>query len=195
MKKHGRVRAIPVKEVTEGMQVIDRFNNVSKVVRTDPEFVVVAVHCRDGEIRHHNDQINKLKTLVVEYEDGYITANGGQLETTKQLPLKYSQWQSAIDNGEVDSDKVVEFEIKNLVGGIEFDGHADPKTNHKDLWIAKIIPQKKRMYTQEEVDHLINEERCKAVQQVLENQISENPKRNYSEMNKVFGPKDDPLIN
>lgn len=81
------------------------------------------------------------------------------------IPLKYSQWQNAIDNGEVDSDKVVEFEIienkgylicshcKNPYDCSPTDGKciicrkSGLSELIKGLSIAKIIPQKKRMYS------------------------------------------------
>lgn len=150
MKKQGKVKAIPVKEVTEGMQVV-RNNNIGKIIGLPhynkfTEEHLVDVKWKSGILSPVND-ITLLKTLVVEYEDVWFTTGkpkGGFSKGIKQLPLKYSQWQSAIDNGEVNSDKVVEFEIMDFKGWDFL-----KQENHPDQF-AKIIPQNKRMYTEDD---------------------------------------------
>ena len=145
MKKQGKVKSVPVKakDLTKGIQVIDKFGNVSKVYSIDSinkNYVEIEILCRDGEIRYHSDYLENLKTLVVEYD--YRGAYDGKPHHLTQLPLKRSQWQSAIDNNEVDSDKIVDFEI------------IDPilKSHLSDQEYAEIIPQKKRVYTFEDMD-------------------------------------------
>lgn len=147
-KKQGKIKAIPVKEVTEGMQVVLNSRFVCKVISiyTDGYYGLQYI---DGTITSTRC-IEKTKTLVVEYEDldrisalQSLDCEPEDYNTYKQIPLKYSQWESALDNGEVDSDKVVEFEIKGLEV-IESDSH-----------YAKVIPQKKRIYTRNEVEKLI----------------------------------------
>lgn len=88
----------------------------------------------------------------MKHKKGKVKKQGEQyvvqdLETGNILPLKFSQIQSAIDNGEVDSDKVVEFEIVPR--------YLEEKDVNSINGFAKIIPQKKRMYTEEEVEELL----------------------------------------
>lgn len=155
----GKVKSISVKEVTEGMQVgwegVNRFHfgKTEKVV--DKVYVKVNLETTNG---HDTVPIDLLKTLVVEYgngvEIGIIEKEGNSLlmkelpkQQMRQLPLKYSQWQSAIDNGEVDSDKEVEFEIKH---GFVHGGEGEIVDKFCARY-AKIIPQKKRVYSEEEM--------------------------------------------
>jgi hypothetical protein len=110
MKNIGKVISIPVKGVTEGMQIIDEVGIIRKVITKAPGYV----ETRDIKGEYFNRVIVStiLKTLVVEYDDThYSHYETHQNSIIKQLPLKYSQWQSAIDNSEVDTDKIVEFEI------------------------------------------------------------------------------------
>lgn len=86
----------------------------------------------------------------MKHKKGKVKKQGEQyvvqdLETGNILPLKFSQIQSAIDNGEVDSDKEVEFEIidKTIV-------------DYYTIY-AKIIPQKERIYSKQEVEKLITD--------------------------------------
>lgn len=142
-KKQGKVKAIPVKEVTEGMQVLCLNKYVGKVNHIDSDkgtHVGISYYCS-----------SELKTLVVEYEDTQTWGIEGVSKTKQYLPLMYSQWQSAIDNGEIDSDKEVEFEIKDCVWKDTIEGK---DTLVPTFQIAKIVPQKKRMYSEEEVEDI-----------------------------------------
>jgi hypothetical protein len=161
MKHQGKIKAIPVKEVTEGMQVlwnpwsvagaeftVDNIYKISKKLASNTSVNVIRIH--DG-YTYDAVLVEQLEILVVEYESYEQTwpqsgRDAGGFEqhgnVTKQIPLKYSQWQSAIDNNEVNSDKTVEFEIIEM--GL-----------YDQVNYAKIIPQKKRMYTSEEVELLI----------------------------------------
>lgn len=152
-KKQGKVKAIPAKEVTEGMQITWLTSTgrlTSKVKEIRGNVYWVEFNGRPLNILPVDRDMAEI--LIVEYEisPGETMSNGnvwrGAGNTFEQVPLKFSQWQAAIENGEVDSNKVVEFEFKNLVGNIEFDGCADPRTGMKDSWIAKIIPQKRLGY-------------------------------------------------
>lgn len=141
----GNVKSIPVTEVKEGMQVLYdgrtcKVTSINHGTKDKPNYTPIIL---DGNF---GITMDRLKTLVVEYlDDKYIA---GTLFSSKmsQLPLKYSQWQSTIDAGEVDTDKIVEFEII-----IQTSNGRGPL-----LDIAKIIPQKKRMYSEEEVKSLAN---------------------------------------
>lgn len=93
----------------------------------------------------------------MKHKKGKVKKQGEQyvvqdLETGNILPLKFSQIQSAIDNGEVDSDKEVEFEIKD--GFVH--GGEGVITDRFSIRYAKIIPQKKRMYSEEEILMLLD---------------------------------------
>jgi len=144
MKKQGKIKAIPVKGITEGIQVC--FTSGGKLI---PVIVASAksIHYKDNEINidYAKQIMSELKTLVVECEEP-LSQN---YDIKKSLPLKYSQWQSAIDNGEVDSGKVVEFEIK--AGYRNLGKSNGERFDEAKLVIAKIIPQKKRMYSEEQV--------------------------------------------
>lgn len=140
--KQGKIKAIPVKEVIEGMQVIDKFGNVAKLLKQTIASCVVQVKCRDGELRNHDDNYRDLKTLIVEYESDVDDENNW----IKHLPLKYSQWQSAIDDGTVDTDKVVEFGIKHDDFKYETNRYG-VEVPIESIKIAEIIPQKERNNT------------------------------------------------
>jgi hypothetical protein len=144
--KQGKVKSIPVIEVIEGMQVIDPFGNIAKVITPIPQGEQKLTHfevkCRDGVTRDNASIINQLKTLVVEYEEEQ-NKTWEQFEfdkkadlITKQIPLKWKQWEAAIDNGEVDSDKTVQFEILRKF--------ASMKLSNEEYYAeyAKIIPQR-----------------------------------------------------
>lgn len=151
----GKIKSVPVKEVTEGMKVLwtNPGTKVTHILTVRPNHIQYVNE--DLAIAYAKQIIDELKTLVVEYERDCNEARclGGDIHNCKtlQLPLKYSQWQAAINAGEVDSDKVVEFEIKgiDLVGTNT--GQPDYDWN-KQYQIAKIIPQKKRMYTERELE-------------------------------------------
>lgn len=131
-KFNGNVISIRVFEPKEGMQVLYKtFVGVVKHIDEKHNHVMVRYERLDLE---RYLPIEELKTLVVDYED-----NGWR----KQLPLKYSQWQAAVDKGEVDSDKTVTVEI----GG----GLNQYPYNERGVTYAKIIPKKKRLYTEEEL--------------------------------------------
>lgn len=141
----GKVISIPVKEVTEGMQVLTQYGICT--VRAFKDNIVWILMLGNKNPLSFKDAclgydytllVTELKTLVVEYkEEGHEDWAGDNYTgepiwidgKVKQLPLKYSQWQSVIDSGKVDSDKIVEFEIINR-----------PYLDDRD--IAKIIPQK-----------------------------------------------------
>jgi len=142
-KKQGKIVSTPVKEVTDGMQVIDTvFNRIVKITKSELNGlgsaflkpVEIGYTDENNQYRLGNRDLDELKTLVVEFETELNNL------VINQLPLKYSQWQSAIDKGEVDSDKIVEFEIISIE-------HFSPNPNY-----AKIIPQKQRTYTREELE-------------------------------------------
>lgn len=145
----GKVKSIPVTQVTEEMQVqwVRWKDKIYKVAIHFPIDKQVRLIELGDKVQSHAIDISELKTLVVEYKYEYEYDDDSRQTVydirTKQLPLKYSQWQSAIDNGEVDSEKEIEWE--------EFTINAQSLT--KD-WVrgAKIIPQKKkRMYSEEDM--------------------------------------------
>lgn len=154
MKLQGKIKAIPVKKVTEGMQVLqpwvdevlNRPTTVWKVI--SKERGIIKIKRAENYIESITEEsIHKLKTLVVEYtingDEQWSEEGGAFIPTiTKQLPLKYKQWQSAIDNGEVDSDESVEFEYIEM--GL-----------YDQVSYAKIIPTKKKMYSEDEVAELL----------------------------------------
>lgn len=132
----GKVKSISVKEVPARMQLLTPIG-VRRVGKAE--------HIKEDSILINGVWWDRvvLKTLVVECEEtvvGHDRYGEQEADITRILPLKHSQWQSAIDNGEVDSDKEVRFEILNTPGPNEY---------------AKIIPQKKRMYSEEEVISLM----------------------------------------
>lgn len=135
MKHLGKVISQPVKEVTEGMQVLTISNKIRKIKKIHSKTVV--------EVDGIDVEINSLKTLVVEYKekDSFTSSTFADRFITKQLPLKYSQWQAVIDEKIVDDmDYSVEFEIKDM----DYPNRVFEK-------IAKIIPPKKKMYGEEEI--------------------------------------------
>lgn len=153
----GKVKSISVKEVTEGMQVVFKVTNK---ICTVPHIIT---HL-DLEKKYKIEQVEYLlndlfgttygkaylpglKTLVVEYES--ILPN--QVKQTLALLLKYSQWQSAIDDGLVDSSKEVKFEIKEY--------HIDElnPVEYLQAKVAQIVPQTKRMYSEEEMLYKLSE--------------------------------------
>jgi len=150
MKKQGKIKAIPVKEVTEGMQVLWE-NCMNGYIYTvieveENHFVIKAQGVQSYHVRLQKIQIHKtsIQTLVVEYVPNYRNEDGtyNRQFDTEQLSLKHSQWQAAIDNNEVDTDKTVEFEIISNGQG--------------EKWIkyAKIITKgqaKKKYFSEEEI--------------------------------------------
>lgn len=147
MRKQGKIKSISVTEVSKGMQVIFE-NKICKIISIDNK----NQRCKlNHPIFNHQYPafFKELKTLVVEYENETEIDFTYTKLTTKQLPLKYSQWQSALDNNEVDSDKTVEFETKNIIN--------TELNNNKILVpiLAKIIPTKKKLYTEEEVKKIL----------------------------------------
>lgn len=149
-KLKGRVKSISVKEVTEKVQILHPTYTTGSstfiIGKVDEDYIEL---CNSGRLIDMipKKDISKLKTLVVEYEYSYKDDfDIDWVHTTKQLPLKYSQWQATIDSGVVDNDKEVEFEI------VVQDG---PHPNDRYFEYAKIIPQKKRMYSEEDVHNLM----------------------------------------
>lgn len=159
----GKVRSISVKEVTEGIQVIiwGRIVSINSNKQNQEGYITL----KEAQITK-----DKLKTLAVEYEsvawEEHIKElifesaeskrrvfEGWQRDCIKQLSLKHSQWQSAVDNSEVDSDKVVEFEIitKVLRPGLGAIFEGENGLEYLNTKYAKIIPHKKRMYSEEDV--------------------------------------------
>jgi hypothetical protein len=175
MQLKGKIKAIPVKEVIEGMQVcVHKMGMpgylICKVLgpaykSLTSSWIISII----GTQTEHQISTTDLKTLVVEYEVVCGSCRGDEYKKQytclcygkpqyKQLPLKYSQWQAAIDNGLVDSDKIVEFEIGiatckqcMLVQGM----HLSPDCCGNYTQYAKIIPPKKRTYTEDEVKDII----------------------------------------
>lgn len=168
MKKHGKIKSVPVKEVTEGMQVIsnrhllNELGSLGKVVKVLGDMVYIYSLNEKAEYMnyfadrekqimfHYIKPIIELKTLVVEYELGYKDDVGH--ERINQISLKNSQWQKAVHNGEVDGDKIVEFQIVVEESSYEDDETIRPMT-YRTVY-AKIIPAKKakkKMYSEEEL--------------------------------------------
>ncbi len=156
MKLKGKVKSIPVTEVTEEMQVIYNDGNKDYVMTVgEDEKHPISLKLGVGHAR-----LSHLKTFVIEYKEKVLE---DELEAkefvlrentyTKQLPLKYSQWQSALDNGEVDSDKEVEFEI---ITNDTSNYNVIPQNFIKHIQFAKIIPVKKRMYSEEDMIKFTN---------------------------------------
>ena len=145
MKLQGKIKSIPVKEVTEEMQVMVR-GLIMKAYpsKTHIDFSIIRGFNRKNQEVQRLIHISELKTLVVEHGNG----RSDNYKWEKQLPLKHSQWQAAIDNGEVDSDKTVEFEIVQSLAQ-----RADKRDNLPDQ-IAKIIPTKKSIYSDKDKHHL-----------------------------------------
>lgn len=155
----GKVKSISVKEVTEGIQVLYK-NQIHRVTEiSNHEFKKEYMSAKMAYILADSSSyayLEELKTLVVEYED---YSKSLRSTVTLGLPLKYSQWQSAIDSGEVDSDKVIKFEIKTHTRDTSEITGADGELNGLPMQFqyAKIIPQKKRMYSEEEVKEIVFE--------------------------------------
>jgi hypothetical protein len=137
--KQGKVKSVPVSEVTEGMQVVLK-NQIINLI---------------GDMLFNKDLIEVCKTLVVEYElekKNYSLDNSYTKKFKEmQIPLKFKQWQAAIDNNEVDSEKIVNFELKQRYnfycscGGEEDKCLAGMDCKGEGKWegyIARIIPQK-----------------------------------------------------
>jgi hypothetical protein len=153
-KMQGKVKAIAVKEVTAGMQILwDK--QIYKVIHyknclciQDPNNAFQTM-----SLDSYPDTKKEFKTLVVEYEE-QDEKNRREIGLdvnkysgyTKQITLKHSQWQASIDNDEVDSDKIVEFEIITDVAMVS------------EICYAKIIPQKReKLFTEDEVHSFITD--------------------------------------
>lgn len=155
MRKQGKIKSIPVTEVIEGMQVYHNIHGIGKVLRIDEDRFTVRLGVFD--LTHRNFSISELKTLVFEYPSNQEEILRGEIpKDFKQIPLKYSQWQSALDNNEVDSDKVVEFEIKDILINISPKNSPLHKTVFNKTQIAKVIPTKKKTYTEDELILLLS---------------------------------------
>lgn len=164
----GKIISIPVKEVTEGMQVVWSDSNgiailVLKVCKTSDERGGKQIGLtKDGKyaVNIMYCDISELRTLVVEYNTE--TNPLAKRPMFVQIPLKYKQWESAIENEEVYTDKVIEFEILvstcnkcMLVEGM----HESPDCCGKYISYAKIIPQrdsKTKLHLQWIYNHMIN---------------------------------------
>lgn len=156
----GKVKSIPVKEVTEGIQVKEK-NYVCRVEWIDKDAInsIQLSLVKNPSIKSWHTK-EELKTIVVEYEGILPFKTQGQSKNEKgdigiyQLPLKYSQWQSSIDNGEVDSDKEVEFEKVRTARDSKsnfFKTKSDSIPLIETFNYAKIIPQKKKVYSEEDM--------------------------------------------
>jgi len=156
MKKQGKIKAIPVKEVTEGMQLT--YNGVTYTVTKAPHnnsnvFLIKRLNLNSTKLVDVTDLNIAFKTLVVIYEDNdWRDGRSVNYTTVQSLPLKHSQWEAAIANNEVDTDKVVNFDIIDVYVN-EKSGYktSDPFVIEKSggTWIketsyAKIIPKKKK---------------------------------------------------
>ncbi len=127
----GFIKSIPVKKVTEGMQVIYK-NQIINLI---------------GDMLSNTDLLKACKTLVVEYIEVPSNAKPGIRELIKvvQLPLKYSQWQ-------VDKiDTEVEFEVAYV-------NENKSEFSNNGMQIAKIILKEKRMYSEEEITAYLKKE-------------------------------------
>lgn len=137
MKKTGYVKAIPVTEIVEGMQVL--LNDIVCKIHKNGIFALEG-HYLDEWKYFEGD----LKTLVVEYEKVVKMQGSNKGWITKpQLPLKYSQWSRAVINSEVDNpEKPVRFNFISFTDGIQG---------------AKIIPPRQaKTYTEDQVEYKIN---------------------------------------
>lgn len=140
MKLQGKIKAIPVKEVTEGMQVLVQglIMKIDKVF--DKNNPIIIGRNGKGDLVHRSIHISFIQTLVVEYDDTHYESHSSPI--IKQLPLKYSQWQAAIDNNEVDRDKVVTFEFMH---SHHSKNEAQRQGSYNIVTYVKIIPEKKLM--------------------------------------------------
>lgn len=147
----GKVKSIPLEEAIEGIQVVKSFVTINLKIWIISEIKNGLANLYSARTRDIDDSIGgvnikELKTLVIVFETKDTNDDGFD----RSLPLKYSQWQSAIDNGEVDSDKEVEFEIKQFM---------DEDEDYEIVTFAKIIPQKRKVYTREELRKAVWESR------------------------------------
>jgi hypothetical protein len=101
MKIQGKIIAIPVKEVFEGMQVM--YNGIIFHIEKISDNDSVKLLDLNG-----NMEISRLKQIIVESSEKYMT---NPPRPVSSLILKYSQWQSTINNGMIDSNKTIEFEV------------------------------------------------------------------------------------
>ncbi len=133
----GTIRAIPVTEPKENMQVIldGRIIKLGNLIVLSKE--------EDGA----KIILNDLSQLVVEHTYSDQSQHGDL--STEQVPLKYSQWQKCLDENLID--KEVEFEILEVTD-LQFVCELDkvmPKLDKQEFKIAQLIPQEQKLYTAE----------------------------------------------
>ncbi len=154
----GKVKAIPVREITEKMQIIFKdihsrwhIGIIMNILIGEKVWISSSTYC------HNVVSNNDLKRLAVEYEsyDVYYPDDDfkGNVKTLdeaekeskfssgyytikpEQLSLEDKQWQSVIDNGEIDSEREVEFEIITDIAMVF------------EIQYAKIIRQRENKYS------------------------------------------------
>jgi len=155
MKKQGKIKAIPVKEITKGIQVL--WENCMKgyiytIIDVDEDhFVLKSKNTQSFRLsKLHKASI---QTLVVEFKTEVVnTLSGSTKRLTDQIPLKFSQWQAAIDNDEVDTNKEVIFQISAT------------RSTKPWEWYARIIPSKSKVVIDKSIiDNIIKYCEDKAV--------------------------------
>lgn len=121
-KFQGKIKSIPVTEISEGMQVI--VHKVSagtpaiKIIKSiDGDLWIESIGYLTGKYSSYKFSFAEMlvvagvKSLVIEYDKSYSHPAGVFRGTMIQVPLHYSHWQSAIDNAIIDANTVVEFEF------------------------------------------------------------------------------------
>lgn len=158
--KQGKVKSISANKITIRAQLILWFIKPWLIGIIDNKLNWISRHESGGSITiptKDREIKGEFKTLVVETIEkctncyyGEIDEDdpkpcpicGGNEVIIHQFPLKYKQWQLAIDNCEVDSNIIVDYEI--IMSWKDNDVKTEP------INYAKIIPQTKKSYTEEE---------------------------------------------
>lgn len=141
-KKQGKInsRLFPAK--MDGTRMVNQQvligRRIGKVASYVPNTNLYTVHFYDGTVDTQVRFPSMFRLML-----DYVTT--GDLPMTITMTVKWSQWQAAIDSKEVDSEQEVTFE------------EADTHTTSGIVTMARIIPIKKRQFTTDDVDAIMDE--------------------------------------
>lgn len=151
--KHGKIlsKSFPPELKGQGMenQQVLVGRRVGSVAEYLPQTQTYKVRFLDEQTPVENYyRFDQLFSLMIHYRVSLDDPQRkGAIAMTRMafIPVKWSQWHQAIRHKEVDNGKQVRFETKLL------------NTLKGELTIGKIIPSRRRSYSAEEVDDVINE--------------------------------------